>query len=181
MNWLNYQENWFIWHQILFSRQRWLFTQIISYYWRIYANEKQHNILYGFKSQYTSINWRLSKFEGCLNSRRENESKAFPQLTNEFLPPSKNISLKKDHTIYPMNQKDLCDYDPICIMSSGAMFDDIIMDTIKWNEFPHLTAETYFVLQILVLTSIFIFMYKGLTSSFYCKKLTYECLEISCE
>ena len=41
-----------------------------------------------------------------------------------------------------MKQKDLCDYDPRCIMSSGLMFDDIIMGTIKRNEFPHPTAET---------------------------------------
>ena len=41
-----------------------------------------------------------------------------------------------------MKQKDLCDYDPRCIMSSGLMFDDIIMDIIRKNEFSHPTAET---------------------------------------
>ena len=46
--------------------------------------------------------------------------------------------------MYPMKQKDLCDYDPRCIMSSGLMFDDIIMGIIRKNEFPHPTAETDF-------------------------------------
>ena len=39
--------------------------------------------------------------------------------------------------MYPMKQKDICDYDPRCIMSSGLMFDDIIMGIIKNNKFPH--------------------------------------------
>ena len=30
-----------------------------------------------------------------------------------------------------MKNKDICDYDPICIMSIGLMFDDIIMDHTK--------------------------------------------------
>ena len=30
-----------------------------------------------------------------------------------------------------MKNKDLCDYDPRCIMSCGLMFDDIIMDYMK--------------------------------------------------
>ena len=98
--------------------------------------------MYGFKSQCTSINERFPKLEVCLHSRRKNKSKTFPPIGNELSPPSKNITLTNDHIIYPMKQKDICDYDPRCIMSSGLMFDDIIMGTIKRNEFPHPTAET---------------------------------------
>ena len=36
--------------------------------------------------------------------------------------------------MYPLNQKDLCDYDPRFIMSSGLMFDDIIMNIIRNNK-----------------------------------------------
>ena len=68
--------------------------------------KKQHDFLYEFKSQCTSINERLSKLEVCLHSRRKNKSKTFPPLGNEFLPPSKNITLKNDHIIYPTKQKD---------------------------------------------------------------------------
>ena len=95
--------------------------------------KKQHDFLYGFKYQCISINERFSKLEGFLHSRRKNRLKTFPPLENKFLPPSKNITLKKDHIFYPMKQKDLCDYDPVYIMSSGSMFDDIIMGTIKRN------------------------------------------------
>ena len=68
--------------------------------------------MYGIKSQCTSINERFSKLEGYLHSRRKNNSKTFPPLGNEFSPQSKNITLKNDHIIYPMKQKDLCGYDP---------------------------------------------------------------------
>ena len=40
-----------------------------------------------------------------------------------------------------MKNKDICDYDPRCIMSSGLMFDDIIMGHIKRNVLSHHTAE----------------------------------------
>ena len=94
------------------------------------AMKKQHDCLYEFKSQCTSINERFSKLDGCLHSRRKNKSKTFPPLGNEFIPPSKNVTLKNDHNIYPIKQKDICDYDPRCIMSSGLMFDEIIIGTI---------------------------------------------------
>ena len=41
----------------------------------------------------------------------------------------KNITLENDNIIYPMKQKDLCDYDTKCIMSTSLMFYDIIMGT----------------------------------------------------
>ena len=41
-----------------------------------------------------------------------------------------------------MKNKDLCDYDPICIMSSDLMFDDIIMGKVKRNVLSHHTTET---------------------------------------
>ena len=107
--------------------------------------KEPHDFLYGFKSQCKSINEKFSKLEGCLHSGRKNKSKTFPPLENEFLPKSKNISLTNDHIIYPTKQKDLCDYDPRYIMSSGFMFDDVIIGTIKINGFSHPTAETDFV------------------------------------
>ena len=53
------------------------------------------------------------------------------------------------------------------------------MGTIKINGFPHPTAETGF-----FLTQIYyniIYMYRGSLQDFYCKKGTYECLEMPCE
>ena len=55
-----------------------------------------------------------------------------------------------------MKNKYICDYDPRCIISSGLMFDDIIMGTIKRNLSSHHTAETDFVLiQIFLISDIY--------------------------
>ena len=83
--------------------------------------KEPHDFMYGYKSQCTSINERLYKLEVCIHSRRKNKSKIFPPLGNELLTPSKNINLKNYHIMYLMKQKDLYDYDPRYIMSSGLM------------------------------------------------------------
>ena len=92
--------------------------------------KKQNRIQLVFKSQCTSMNKRLSNLEVHLHSRNIKSNTLSP-LQNIFLPPSKQITLKSNHFTFPMKDKDICDYDPRCIMSSGLMFDDIIMDHIK--------------------------------------------------
>ena len=83
-----------------------------------------------FKSNCTSINERLYKLEVYLQSRKIN-SNTFAPLQKVFLPPSKTITLKKNHIIFPIKNKDICDNDPRCRMSCGLLVDDIIMDNIK--------------------------------------------------
>ena len=120
---------------------------------------KQNCIQSGFKSQCKSINERISKLEVYLHSRK-NKSKKFSPLQNEFLTPFKKITLKSNHFIFPMKNKDICDYDPRCIMSSGLMFDDIIMDNIKRNVSSHSnTAENDCVFTQIV--SHIIYIYTG--------------------
>ena len=75
--------------------------------------------------------------------------------------------------------KDICDYDPRCIISSGLMFDDIIMGTINRNVLSHYTAEMDCVFTHIVYHIIYI--YRGSLQDFYWIKGTYECLEIPCE
>ena len=70
--------------------------------------KKQNCIQSGFTSQCTSINERIYKLEVYLHSRK-NKSKTFPPLQNEYLPPSKNITLKRNHFIFPMKNKDICE------------------------------------------------------------------------
>ena len=70
--------------------------------------KKKNCIQSGFNSQCTSINERIYKLEVYLHSRK-NKSKTFPPLQNEFLPPSKNITLKRNHFIFPMKNKDICE------------------------------------------------------------------------
>ena len=91
---------------------------------------KPFEFSYGFISHCTSINERFSKLEGFLHSRPRNKVKTFPLFGNEFLPPSRNNSLTAFRIMYPLKQRDICDHTPICIMSSGFIFDDIIMNII---------------------------------------------------
>ena len=78
-----------------------------------------------------------------------------------------------------MKNKDICDYDPRCIMSSGLMFDDITIGTIKINVLSYHTAETD-----CVFTHIFshiIYIYRGSLQDFQWRKGTCECIEMPCE
>ena len=93
--------------------------------------KKPFEFTYGFKSNCTSINERFSKLEGCPHSILKNKINTSPPFGNEFLPPPKNISLTYCPIMYPSKQKYICNYYPICIMSSGLMFDDIIMNIIS--------------------------------------------------
>ena len=140
--------------------------------------KEPHDFMYGFNYQCTSINEILSKLEGFLHSIRKNKSKTFPPLDNEFLHPSKNTTLTNYHIMYPMKQKDLFDYDPICIMSSGLMFDEIFMYVIRNNEFPHPTEENDCIFT--QIENNIIYMYRRSLQDFYWKKGAYECLEIPC-
>ena len=78
-----------------------------------------------------------------------------------------------------MKTKDICDYDPRCIMFSGLMFYDIIMGTINKNVLSHHTAETDCVFTQIV--SHIIYIYMGSLEDFYWRKGTCECIEMPCE
>ena len=78
--------------------------------------KKSFEFSYGFKSYFTSINERFSKLEGCLHSRRKNKIKTFSPFGNELLPPSNVFFLTDSPMMYQLKHRDLCDYDPICIM-----------------------------------------------------------------
>ena len=116
--------------------------------------------------------------EGCLHSRRNNKINKFPPFGNELLTISKNISFTARPIMYPLKQKDLCGYDHICILSSGLVFDDIIMNIIRNNKLAHPTEEND-----CIFTQNYnniLYMYRGSLRYFYCKKVTYECLEVPC-
>ena len=86
-----------------------------------------------FKFNCPSINERRNKLEVYLQSRKK-KSNTFSPLQKDFLPPPKKITLKKNNTMFPMKNKDLCDHDPRCIISCGLMCDDIIRDYMKRME-----------------------------------------------
>ena len=129
--------------------------------------------MYGIKSHCTSITERFSKLEGCLHSRPKNISKTFPPFGNGLLPPSKNKFPEIFPYYDPLKQKDLCDYDPRCIMSSGVMFDDIIMNIIRNKKLARHNEENY-----CLFTNIennIIDIYRGSLQELYWKKGTYGC------
>ena len=103
--------------------------------------KKLFEFAYGFKSHCTSITEHFSKLEGCLHSIPKNNNKIFPPFGNEFLPPSKNISLTNCVIMYQLKQKDICDYDPRCIVSSGLIFYDIIINIISNKRLAHHNEE----------------------------------------
>ena len=76
--------------------------------------------------------------------------------------------------MYIFKHKDLCDYDPRCIMSSGLMFDDIIMKIINSKKLAHTTEENDCLFTHIQNNTIY--MYRGSLKEFYWKKETYECL-----
>ena len=140
---------------------------------------KKNRIQLVFKSQCTSINERLSKLEVHLHSRKM-KSKTFSPLQNVFLPPSKKITLKKSHIIFPMKNKYICDNDPRCIMSIGLMVDDIIMDHIKITQ----SSQKYTKENDCVFTQLdtdMISIYRGSLQDIHLKKGAYECIDIPCE
>ena len=68
-----------------------------------------------------------------------------------------------------MKNKDICDNYPRCIMSSGLMVDDIIMDHIKRNQSSHkYTEEHYFVFT--QIDTDMIYIYTGGHSKIYIGK-----------
>ena len=68
------------------------------------------------------------------------KSKTFAPLQNVFTSFKTNY-LEKESYYIPNEKKDICDNDPRCIMSSGLMVDDIIMDHIKRTQSSHKYTE----------------------------------------
>ena len=61
-------------------------------------------------------------------SKRGKNKHTCPILDNDFLASSNRIKLKSTDYIFPIKEDDICDYNPLCFMSSGMMLDDIIMN-----------------------------------------------------
>ena len=93
--------------------------------------KKPFGVGHGFKSHCISIHERINTFQGCLQSIKNNQKKIFPPFRNELLSPSKNIMLKGHPILYPLKHTYVCDYNHRCLVSSGLMFYDIIINMIR--------------------------------------------------
>ena len=79
-----------------------------------------------------------------------------------------------------MKNKDICDNDSRCIISSGLMVDDIIIDHIKRTQ----SSQKYTGEHDCVFTKMdtnMIYIYRRSLQDLYWKKGTYECIDIPCE
>ena len=77
-----------------------------------------------------------------------------------------------------LKQKDICDYNSRCLMSSGLMFDEIIVNT-----FRNMALEFHMELVDRNFTKTDnnkIYMYRGSLQDFYSKKGTNESLDVVC-
>ena len=79
-----------------------------------------------------------------------------------------------------MRNRDICAYDPRCILSSGLMVDDIIMDHIKIIQSSHKSTEEHDFVFTQIDTDM-IYIYRGSLQYLHWKKGTYECIYMPCE
>ena len=69
--------------------------------------------------------------QGLCQSRRAKQKYIFPTFSNYFFPSLKKSYFSSQQIIYPLKQVGICDYNPICLMSSGLMFDEIIINIFR--------------------------------------------------
>ena len=60
--------------------------------------------------------------------KRGKNKHTYPMFDNDFLASSNQMKLCTKYYIFPIKQDNICDYNPLCFMSSGLMLDDIIMN-----------------------------------------------------
>ena len=103
--------------------------------------------------------------KGCHKSRSTNQKLTFLPFGNDFLPSSKNIILKGHPIIYLVKYNDICGYNTRCIMSSGLIFYDIIIDILSNKALEYIVEvfHSYFTKT----ENNKIYMYKGSLKYFY--------------
>ena len=101
-----------------------------------------------------------------------------PPFGNEFLSPSKNIILKGHPILYPLKQIYICDYNTICLMLSGLMFDYIIINMIrnKSLEFYSDGIDS----SSKNIDNNRIYMYRVSLQYYYWEKGTHEIIHVAC-
>ena len=93
----------------------------------IKINRKETNGLI-FETKCSSIKQRFKKLGDGLLSKRGKNKHTCPIFDNDFLAYSNQIKLKSTDYIFPIKQDGICDYNPLCFMSSVMMLDDTIMN-----------------------------------------------------
>ena len=92
--------------------------------------EKQSNG-YMFKTEFSSIKHWYNKLGDALNKKKGKNNYTFPD--NKLLASSKQLKLCPRYFLFPNKQKNICDYNARCFMSSKLIIDDIIMNLFSDN------------------------------------------------
>ena len=90
--------------------------------------DKQNNGFI-FQTNCSSIKQRYMKLGDGLQRKRAKNKHTCPMFDNDLLVYSNKMKLCTTDYIYPIKQDNICDYNPLCFMSSGLMLHDIIMNT----------------------------------------------------
>ena len=88
---------------------------------------KQNNGLI-FQTNCLSIKQRYMKLGDGLQRKMGKNKHTCPMFNNDLLASSNRMKLCITYYIFPIRQGDICDYNPLCFMSSGLMLDNIIMN-----------------------------------------------------
>ena len=90
-----------------------------------------------FETNWSSIKQRFMKLGYGLQRRRGKNKHTCPMFDNDFLASSNQMKLCTTDYIFPIKQDDICDYNPLCFMSSLLVIDYIIM-----NIFTQITKKS---------------------------------------
>ena len=82
------------------------------------------------------MNTNIRNLMMVLTKKREEEVH-IPFFRQRFISLCKTLKICPRDIIFPFKQEDMCDYNPLCFMSSQLMLDSIIM-----NLFSDITKQT---------------------------------------
>ena len=74
-----------------------------------------------FQTNYSSIKQRYMKLGDDLQRKMGNSKHTCPMFDNYFLASSNQMKLCTTDYIFQIKQDDICDYNPLCFMSSGLI------------------------------------------------------------
>ena len=101
---------------------------------------KQNNGLI-LEKNCSSIKQRYMKLGDGFQRKSGKNKHICPMFDNVFLEYSNRMKLCTTDNIFPIIQDNICDYNPLCFMSSGLMLDDIIIniftESTKKSTEPH--------------------------------------------
>ena len=108
------------------------------------------------------------KIGDCFQKKGGMTKHTCPMFDNDFLASSKQMKLCTTDYIFPIKQDNICDYNPLCFMSSGLMLDDIIVNL--FTDGKEQTTDSYYNYLFSKIQDDTIHLYKGSLQDFTWKR-----------